>query len=232
MAINIMRGFICFISSKFDFVNKFVLVNSNNIKYITLRLKDSSEWSRILTNIFGFNIRIIKDYESSNKPIKGLYNIFKLNYRIPINLLEELKNDKYLQYYYSNAEINNYYNEWLNKSTICRQSYTFDEYKLYEKITIENSHIDIIQGDHYFDEGCNCKACSLKRMDTISKLLRGQEVKERIIHSEAKTELIQKRVRTFNNINRIISKFPVKKIKGKDFNSEMTSVVLNRKKMM
>jgi len=217
------------IPENFDFNNKFLLVNSNNVKYITLRLKDSNEWSKILTNIFGFNIRIIKDYESSNKPIKELYNTFKSVYRIPINLLEELKNDKYLQYYYSNEEINKYYSEWLNKCTTFKLSYTLDEYKLYEKITIENVHIDIIQAYHYFDEGCNCKACGLKRMDTISKILRGQEVKDRIIHTEAKTELINKRVTRANNINKIISKLPVK-VRGKDFNREMSTIVSKGKR--
>lgn len=218
------------IPEKFDFNNKFLLVNDNKINYITLRLKDSNDWGRILTNIFGFNIRIIKDYESSNKPIKDLYNNFKLNYRIPLNLLEELKNDKFLQYYYSNEEINNYYSEWIAKSTSFRKSFTSDEYKLYEKITLENSHIDIIQSDHYFDEGCNCKACGLKRIDTISKILRGQAIKERIVHTDAKTELIQKRVTRANNINKIISKLPLK-VRGKDFNREMTSIVSNGKRL-
>jgi hypothetical protein len=217
------------IPDKFDFDNKFLLVNSNNIKYLTLRLKDSNEWPRILTNIFGLNIRIIKDYESSNKPIKDLYNNFKTVYRIPINLLDEIKTDKYFQYYYSETEINKYYNEWLNKCTLFKLSYTQAEYKLYEKITIENVYIDVIQTNHYFDEGCTCKACKLKRMDTILKLLRGQEVKDRIINFESKTELINKRVSRVNNINKIISKLPTK-LGGKDFNRDMTSVVLKGKR--
>ena len=61
----------------FDFNNKFLLVKENDISYITLRLKDSNEWGNILTNIFGFKICIIKDYESSKKPIKDLYKLFK-----------------------------------------------------------------------------------------------------------------------------------------------------------
>ena len=62
-----------------------MLVTENGIKYITLRLKDSNEWGRILTKIFGFNICTIKDYESSNKTIRDLYSSFKIHYRIPIN---------------------------------------------------------------------------------------------------------------------------------------------------
>jgi len=211
------------IPEKFDFVNKFLLVNENGIKYITLRLKDSNDWGRILTNIFGFNILTIKDYESSNKPIKDLYNRFKLSYKIPINLLKDIINDKYLKYYYSEEEINKYYNEWLAKSTQERVSYKYEEYQLYENITIENCHIDKIQLDHYFDEGCKCKACSIKRLETIGKILRGIEVRDKIVHTEAKSELIQKRVIRANKINHLIRQQQTPR--GKDFKNEMKSIV-------
>jgi hypothetical protein len=208
----------------FDYINKYLLVMENGIKYITLRLKDSDEWGRILTNIFGFNIYTIKDYESSNKPIKDLYNKFKLHYRIPINLLDDTINDKYLKYYYSQDEINTYYSEWLSKSTQARESYSCEEYKLYESISIENCYIDKIQCDHYFDEGCICKACCLKRLATISKILKGIEVKERIVHTEAKSELIQKRVIRANKINNFMQQIP-KNVRGKDFKNDMKSIV-------
>ena len=214
------------IPDRFDHNNKYILLNENGIKYITLRLKDSNQWGHILTNIFGFNIHIIKDYESSNKPIKELYNCFKQTYTIPTNLLNGIMNDKYLKYYYSDDELTRYYNDWLNKSAAKRESYTLDQYKLYEQITIENSHLDIIQSDHYFDEGCTCKACNMKRLETISKIIRGIEVKDRIVHTDAKAELIQKRVNRANKINNIISKLPVK-TRGKNFKGDMTSVVSN-----
>ncbi len=212
------------IPEKFDVIKKYILVNENDIKYISLRLKDSNEWGTILTNIFGFNIRTIKDYESSNKTIKDLYKYFKIHYKIPVNLLNELINDKYIKYYYSQDEINKYYNDWLIKSSDIRESYTYEQYKLYESISIENCHIDKIQLDHYFDEGCICKACSIKRMETISKILKGIDVKDRIIHYEAKSELINKRVMTANKINTLISKLPPK-TRGKDFKNDMKSVV-------
>jgi len=137
------------IPPKFDFINKYLLVKENGITYITLRLKDSNEWGRILTNIFGFNICTIKDYESSNKPIKDLYSTFKSVYKIPINLLNSVINDKYLKYYYSDDEINLYNNEWLSKSDEIRESYTYEEFKLYESISIENCHIDKILYQKY-----------------------------------------------------------------------------------
>jgi hypothetical protein len=212
------------IPDSFDHNNKYILLVDNGVKYITLRLKDSSEWGRILTNIFGFNIYIIKDYESSNKPIKELFNNFIQSYKIPINLLNNVLNDKYLKYYYSDIERENYYNEWVNKSTHYRDSYTFEQYKLYEELTIENSHIDIIQLNHYFDEGCKCKACNIKRAGIIAQISRGIDVKDRIVHSDAKIELLQKRAVIAGKINNIIRKLP-SKTRGKDFKRDLTSVV-------
>ena len=212
------------IPQSFDHNNKHIMLVHNNIKYITLRLKDSNEWGSILTNIFGFHICIIKDYESSNKPIHNLYNQFKTHYKIPINLLNDILNDKYFNYYFSNIEKHNYYNEWLNKSCDSINSYTFEQYKLYQELTIENSHIDIIQLHHYFDEGCICKACSIKRHDTRVKILKGGIVKDRIIHNNAKSELIQQRVIRANKINNIISKIPVK-TRGKNFKQDLISIV-------
>ena len=196
----------------------------NGVKYITMRLSDSNLWGNILTKIFGFTIKTIKDYESSNKPIKDLYNNFKKSYKIPINLLNDVVNDPFFKYYYSETEIQIYFSEWLSKSTVARESYTFEHYKLYEQITIENSYIDRVQSDHYFDEGCVCKACNIKRLETTSKLMRGLEVKDRIIHTEAKTELIQKRVVRATKINKIIDSLPHKN-KGKDFRRDMTTIV-------
>ena len=213
---------------KFDYKNKYLLVRENDISYITLRLKDSDSWGTILTNIFGFNIHTIKDYESNKKPIKDLYLQFKMNYRIPRNLLNEVLKCKYLNYYYSKEEISNYYNEWYNKSTLERNSYSLEQYKLYEEITIENSHYDYVQFDHYMDEGCVCKACSLKRGEMASKIMRRIHVTERLVHKEARTEFLEKRVDQVNKINQVIHNLP-KKNSGKDFKKDMSNVVKGRR---
>ena len=39
------------IPEHFDYINKYLLVEENGIKYIKLRLKDSAIWGNILTNI-------------------------------------------------------------------------------------------------------------------------------------------------------------------------------------
>jgi len=204
------------IPNSFDFVNKYLLVEEQGIKYISLRLKDSDCWQNILTNIFGFHIHIIKDYESSDKPIKDLYARFKNNYRVPSNFLIDITNNIYMKYYFSIDEIRDYYNYWSNKSISTFRGYTEQEYHLYQTITIENTHLDIIQIDHYFDEGCRCKACQIKRNQTAMKIIRGDKVTDKIIHINAKSELIEKRVKKATKINHVISKNPVK-IRGKDF---------------
>lgn len=52
------------------------------------------------------------------------------------------------------------------------------------------------------------KACSLKRKEVALKLQRGVYVNERIFHSEAKSELIQKRADKINKINVLINSIP------------------------
>jgi hypothetical protein len=223
------------IPDRFDHVSKYLLVHENGIKYIKLRLKDSNEWSTILTNIFGIKIVSIKDYESSNKPIKDLYKKFKIAYKIPSNLLDELTKCKYLNYYYSDQEKQEYIDQWAKKTAPNTVQYTSEQYNMYEQLSIENSHIDYIQLNHYMDEGCSCKACCMKRAETATKLIMGRTIIteiDRIVHSEAKNELLVKRVEHANKINASIANARhAPQIKGgrKDFNREMSSVVSGRK---
>jgi hypothetical protein len=214
----------------FDFDKKYLLQEYHGIKYIKLRLKDAACWSDILTNIFSTKICAIKDYESINKPIKDLYTQFKEQYKIPSNFLSELMNCRYLNYYYSPSEIQEYIGQWINKSTVAFIPYTENEYKMYEELTNENAHLDYIQVNHYMDEGCLCKACFIKRQQMASQIIQGQPMTERLVHSEAKNELMAKRVEKANRINAInssIRQFP----KGgrKDFKSEMNNLVRNNK---
>jgi uncharacterized protein YktB (UPF0637 family) len=141
-------------------------------------------------------------------------------------------NCKYLNYYYSSSEKNMYYNEWLMKSTCIRNSYTPEDYNIYEDITKTNYHIDYLQSDHYMDEGCLCKACCIKRNEIAGKLIMGQVVTERIVHSDAKNELFVKRVERVNRINENITRQTQQaNTKGgrKNFNGEMSRVVSGKK---
>jgi hypothetical protein len=219
------------IPNAFDHNNKYLLVKENGINYIKLRLKDSNYWGPILTNIFGSRICIVKDYESVNKPIKDLYLSFKSTYKIPKNLLDDIMQCKYFKYFYSKNEQDEYYNQWLKLSTIDFVSYTTEQYKMYEELTIENSHIDYIQLNHYMDEGCGCKACNIKRSSIATKVMQGIPLSntDQIKHEEAKTQLITKRVNQVNRINNAIRNMPPPPPKrGKNFKQDMSNVVKGR----
>lgn len=214
----------------FDFQNKYLLQEYNGIKYIKLRLKDSTSWSTILTNIFGLNICTVKDYESMNKPIKDLYTQFKTNYKMPSNFLSDIMNCKYLNYYYSPNEIQEYIGQWTVNITNPFTPYTENEYKMYEELTIENSHLDYVQINHYMDEGCLCKACFIKRQQMATQLIHGQPVTDRVVHIEAKNELLTRRVEKANRINTFNASIrPMPKGGRKDFRNEMTNVVRSKK---
>jgi len=213
--------------TQFDFVNKFLYIQQNGVKYIKLRLKDSDIWGPILTNIFGIRICITKDYETANKPIKDIYSSFKAHYHIPQNLLDDVMQCKYLNYYYSRAEIDEYYHHWTNKSGPHFTPFTAEQFVLYNELTIENSHIDFIQSEHYMDDGCICNACVLKRCEISSKLMRGIVIKENVKHSEAKQELIHKQEVRIRRVNRIIRELPPTQVnnKKKEFRGNMNYIV-------
>ena len=195
---------------KFDNNKCFLLVKENGISYITLRLKDVTKWNNILQQIFGFEIVIIKDYESRNKPIKEMFTTFKKNYRIPINLLNDLMKDKHFNFYYSSKELEEYFNEWKNKSAVEYEAYTYDEYKLYTKITLENSHLDKIQTEHYFDEGCFCRVCTNKRKIVIRNIKRGMAhdklIHDRITHHQPNKNIFNKQMMLNDKINNTYNK--------------------------
>jgi len=214
---------------QFDFVNKYLLIEQNGVKYIKLRLKDSNIWGDILTRIFDIKICIVKDYESSNKPIRDLYSNFKATYRIPTNLLDEIMECKYLNYYLSPSEKNEYYNKWMQLSCGYFNAFTSDQYFVYNELTIENCHIDYVQSNHYMDDGCICKACVLKRAEIAYKLIQGQPISasDRIQHDEAKNELLTKQVHRINRMNTVIQQLPKPNPKGnrKDFKNAMKQIV-------
>ena len=49
----------------------------NNVKFIKLRLCDSSEWGSMLSEIMHTKVVIIVDYQTIDKKIGDLYNQFK-----------------------------------------------------------------------------------------------------------------------------------------------------------
>lgn len=188
----------------FPYDKKYLIIEKNGVKYIKLRLKDADEWDRILSGIFCRRICIVKDYQSENKIISDLFKNFLEKYKIPENYLNEIMTCRYLNYYYSCEEKNEYFNKWNLKKCECKNPYTPEQYKVYEDITLENCHIDKIQLHHYIDDGCSCKACTIKRNRIKQIILNRKYNGERIFHVEAKNELIGKRLLQVKKINNTI----------------------------
>lgn len=175
----------------FNFENKYTVQRVQNVTYVKLRLCDSNMWSNALTSIFATKVVMITDYQTENKGIGSLYKRFKLEYKLPANYLEDIKKCKYLQFYYSETERNLYLNDWVQKITGPILSYTADQYRFYMSICLENQYINDIQAEHYIDEGCRCRMCSVKRQEIFKRALNGENITERIIHREMSEKRIQ-----------------------------------------
>ena len=200
------------IPEKFDNINNFLNIKYNNVNYIKLRLKDSDKWGKILSEILGTEIIIVNDYETNDKIIGSLYSKFKNEYKIPVNYLEIIKNDKYLMFYYSVEERNNYLKLWSNKLSEAVLSYTESEYLFYVNLNLENQIYSDLQFEHYIDNGCLCKGCSFKRKQIFENAKKGIVIKEKIIHNKIVNEIIDNRNKIIIKINNInVNKNKLKK---------------------
>ena len=200
------------IPESFDNINKFLNIKYNNINYIKLRLKDSDKWGKILSEILSTEIIIVNDYETNSKIIGSLYSTFKNEYKLPSNYLEIIKNDKYLMFYYSEEERKNYLNLWKNKLSEPVISYTESEYLFYVNLNLENQFYNDLQLEHYIDNGCLCKGCSIKRAKMLEKAKKGIAIKEKIIHNKIVNEIIDNKNKTIIKINNInVNKNKLKK---------------------
>jgi len=211
----------------FNFQKKYTVQVINGIQYVKLRLMDSKEWGRILSEILHNDIVLINDYRTEQKGFAKLYSKFKKEYCLPVNYLELIKKCKYFNFYFSEQERNNYLQRW--QKNICKDiiPYSYDEYKFYITICLENQVYDDIQLDHYLDCGCKCKCCSLKRQEIFFKAKRGETVTEKIRHVEAVKENITKKnqnvVKFVKKLNEIakLNKTP----KSNTLSSLLTNIV-------
>ena len=168
---------------KFDFDNKYILKEINNVFYIKLRLDDSKYWGDILTKILKTPIYIINDYQTINKNIGQLYNKFKKEYKLPLNYYKLIENSNMLNIYLNLEEKNKYLNNWLNKLTIDYIPFTNLEYTFYIKISEENKFYCANTSNlHYNDDGCICNTCKDKRNIVIYNLKNNIEQKIYIRH--------------------------------------------------
>jgi len=203
----------------FDFDKKYSIQVIKNIKYIKLRLCDSNLWGSILSNIFQSDIVIINDYKTEDKDIGKIYKSFKNEYKLPINYIELIKNDRFLNFYYNEKEINNYLQKWMENIDVEFIPYTESEFKFYMNLCLENQYINDIQENHYIDNGCFCQYCKNKRKEIFFKAKSGETIFEKIVHTEVINEV---KIEKINEIkskikNLIDTKISKSKFKPKQF---------------
>ena len=173
----------------FNHSKKYIMVEQNGIKYIKLRLQDSTtKWSSILNETLGLSVHIVKYHLTEKKDISVIFKKFKHLYRVPENLLELIKTSESFQYYLTLEEQQNYINEWNKKLTSSVIPFTNEEYSLYKSLSTEN-HIDNlapkVQARHYIDEGCCCNRCVFLRNRLLNKLQNGLQnitEKDKVLH--------------------------------------------------
>lgn len=195
----------------FDYEKKYVLVEEDGIKYIKIRLHDSKEWSKILSEILDTEIVVVNDYETDKKKIGELYKTFKKSYKIPTNLYNDIKECPFLNFYLSDEERKRYFDFWDMRQGNEFLSFTKKEYKIYINISLENQFFNDFQSEHYMDVGCTCRPCSKKRNELFMKIKNGEKVNEKIVHDEnienAKKNImdnIQMKINRINNKKRIM----------------------------
>lgn len=183
----------------FDFKQKYTIQEINNIKYIKLRLHDSSLWSNILTQIFQRKIVLINDYQTNDKGIGELYKNFKREYKLPSNYFNIIKECSFLKFYFSDDERSQYLNGWGKNITSSFNPYSNDEYKFYVNLYLENQYINDIQSEHYIDNNCICKYCSKMRNEIFIRAKNGETKFDKIIHQNVVNKNITQKIKEYKN---------------------------------
>lgn len=179
----------------FDFEKKYSIVKDGNVRYIKLRLIDSStHWSNALKEILNTDVKIVRDYETLQKSIKHIFKNFMESYKIPENLLELVKKDSSFYYYNTIEEVEKYLNNWGQHNSAKIVPYTKEEYILYDTISLENKYQNEVQKDHYLDCGCLCERCREKRKNLQERVLKGEGVDTGIKHERMRPKRIIRQI--------------------------------------
>jgi len=177
----------------FDFSKKYMMQDIDGVKYIKLRLQDSDMWGRILTNILGCEIKIIREYLTEKKEIGELYKQFKAEYVMPLNYLEDIQKEEQFIYYNDEKERNEYTSKI--KTGENHKGFTKEEYEIYKNVSMENSKGTTIIRGHYVDQGCICEICSKKRKNIRNSIHDGMMVEQKIWHNNLINEKNKNRLK-------------------------------------
>jgi hypothetical protein len=91
--------------------NMYYFKEVNNFIIIKLLFKNVNKWDEILSDILKKKVLIQKsNITEDKKEIKYIYKKFKDNYRPPLSYIKQLKEDKYLNFFLDEKEVQEYIN--------------------------------------------------------------------------------------------------------------------------
>lgn len=158
----------------FDFEKKHFIYVDESIKYIKLRLCDSSEWSTILEPYLGYKINIIKYNETKTKSWGKFYEYFNENFFITTNMYDKIKNNTQFKMYYTEEEQINYLKKFENRIKDDKIfGFQDKELMFYYNIIHKNevkeilSHLSL-ESNSPISLNCPCNICNNERINIIN----------------------------------------------------------------
>lgn len=102
--------------TNFDFDKKYGIGQYENIVFIKLRFCDIDDWGKILSGIFGKEIKILPDNLTEQKEYYNLYKEFKTNCKIKKSFIKELLKDQHFNAYNTVEERRQYIKYWIDRT--------------------------------------------------------------------------------------------------------------------
>lgn len=161
--------------TEFDFHKKHLIYNDGSIKYIKLRLCDSSEWNKILTPYLGYNFNIVKHNETKTKSWGKFYDYFNENFFITTNIYNKIKDNESFKIYYSEDEQQKYLKKFENRIKD-ENPFGFQnkDTLFYFSIMNKNEAKEILsylslESNAPIATNCPCNVCDIKRKEIVNK---------------------------------------------------------------
>lgn len=168
---------------RFDFDKKYIWLKHENVHYVKLRLRDSAIWGKLLKEILGEDVVMVRDYERKDLPLGDLYLQFKQQYKIPENFIEDIQASGTFGYYLDDNEQVSYLAALRERSTLRYPEFSHADFCTYMRISEENQFIRDVEYEHYLDDGCNCHMCDYMRVQMLGLVKKGGKVRRKLTHS-------------------------------------------------
>lgn len=101
---------------EFDKSKGYSIIKQKNVNVLVLKMESLHENEDVIGEFIGEkNFNLKADNISSNKWYRDLYRSFKSNFKPDQSYISRLYNSKYMNHFYSEAEIEQYKNKWLGR---------------------------------------------------------------------------------------------------------------------